>query len=73
MPWVLVDIAVPLLAVFLLVVAMIRLWKALKRLFRTMGESGERVGPASDALAAAQAGGARAGAYPEGTPSEERE
>jgi hypothetical protein len=71
-PWLLVDLAVPLLAVLLLVLAGAKLWKGLKGLFRAAREAGEKVGPASDALAAAQgatpAGGANAGV----TPSEER-
>jgi hypothetical protein len=71
-PWLLVDLAVPLLAVLLLVLAAVTLWKRLKRLTRTAREAGERVGPASDALAAAQAATPRSGAYAGSTPNEER-
>jgi len=71
-PWLLVDLAVPLLAVVLLALSGVKLWKGVKRLFRTAREAGEKVGPASDALAAAQAATPGAGAYAGSTPSEER-
>ena len=72
MPWVLVDVAIAVLAVLLLVLASVTLWKRLKELFRTAREAGEKVGPATDALAAAQAATPGSEAYPGGTPSEER-
>jgi hypothetical protein len=71
-PWVLVDVAIAVLAVLLLVLACVTLWKRVRGLFRTAREASEKVGPASDALAAAQAASGGRGAYPEGTPSEER-
>jgi hypothetical protein len=70
-PWVLVDIALPVLGVLLLVAAGVKLWKGLKGLFRAAREAGEKVGPAGDALAAAQAAAPAPGAYAELTPSEE--
>jgi hypothetical protein len=60
------------LVLVLLVLAAARLWKRLKGLARTAREAGEKVGPASDALAAAQAAAPRTGAYAGSTPNEER-
>ena len=54
MPWVLVDVAIGVIAVLLLVLAAVSLWKHLKGLSRTVRDSSEKVSPATDALAAAQ-------------------
>ena len=54
MPWVLVDIAIGVLAVLLLVLAALSLWRHMKGLFGTVRASSEKVGPATEALAAAQ-------------------
>jgi hypothetical protein len=53
-PWVLVDIAIGVVAVLLLVLAGLSLWKHVKALLATARASSEKVGPATDALAAAQ-------------------
>ena len=54
MPWVLVDVAIGVLAVVLLVLAALSLWKHVKGLSRTARASSAKVSPATDALAAAQ-------------------
>jgi len=53
-PWVLVDIAIGVLAVLLLVLAALSLWRHVKALFGALRDASEKVGPATDALAAAQ-------------------
>ena len=75
MPWVLLDVLIPLLALVLLAVVVLGLWRRVRGLFGTVGKASEALGAAGDALAAAQASApARAGlpAYPVGTSNEER-
>ena len=55
MLWVLLDVAIGLMAVVGLVVALLSLWRRVKAFTRAAGAAGDAVGTASDALAAAQA------------------
>jgi hypothetical protein len=53
--WVLLDVAIGLIAVLGLVMVLLSLWRRVKAFTRAAGEAGDTVGKASDALAAAQA------------------
>ena len=58
--WILLDVAIALAALAVLAVLVLRLWRKVKALSATVTAAGERVGEASDRLAAAQAEGERA-------------
>ena len=55
MLWVLVDVAIGLLAVLGLAVAILRVWRRAKVLTRAVGEAGDAVAVVNERLAAAQA------------------
>lgn len=57
MRWILIDVALALLALALLALLALRLWRQVKTLSRLVGSAGERMATATDALASAQAGG----------------
>ncbi|HUR51509.1 MAG TPA: hypothetical protein VMZ11_05250 [Mycobacteriales bacterium] len=75
MRWVLLDVAIALAALGFLAKVLLGLWRRVKVLFTAVGEAGEAVAVASDALAAAQERSAPhrgSPAYPVGTSNEER-
>ena len=55
MLWVLVDVAIGLMAVLGLALAVLRLWRRAKALTRAVGDAGEAVAAVNERLAAAQA------------------
>lgn len=57
MTWILIDLAIALLALGLLAVLVLRLWKRVKALSKAVTAAGDAVTQASDALAAAQGEG----------------
>ena len=62
MRWILLDLALALAALAVLAVLVRRLWRAVKALSREVATAGETIAAATDALAAAQAGGPLGGA-----------
>jgi hypothetical protein len=67
-PWVLLDVALPLLALVALGAVLLRLWRRVKALGSRVSEASAAVGDVTARLDAAQA----PRAYAERTPSEER-
>ena len=57
MRWILVDVVLALLALSVLAVLLLGLWRKVKALSRTVKEAGDRIGQATDGLAAAQGDG----------------
>ncbi len=57
MRWILIDLALALLALGVLAVLGLGLWRKVKALSRTVGEAGKAVATATDALALAQGDG----------------
>lgn len=64
MRWILIDVAIALLALAVLVVLGLGLWRQVKSLGRAVGRAGELVGRATDELARVQDAGPSAGAQP---------
>ncbi len=58
--WILLDVAIAVAALAVLAVLVLGLWRKVKALSATVAAAGERVGEATDRLAAAQAEGERA-------------
>jgi hypothetical protein len=58
-PWLILDIAIPLVAVLLMARGGLRLWRRTKVLTAQVGQASDAVGSANDAMAAAQASGPR--------------
>lgn len=50
MLWILLDVALAMLAIGALVLACLRLWRTTKALGRAMSDAGDRVGAAMDRL-----------------------
>ena len=63
MLWILLDIAIAVAALAVLAVLVLGLWRKVKALSATVAAAGERLGEASDRLAAVQA---EAGHGPDG-------
>ena len=59
MLWLILDIAIPLLAVIVLAVLALSLWRRVRALTKQVGEASDAVAVANDALAAAQAAAPR--------------
>lgn len=57
MTWILIDLAIALLALAVLAVLVLGLWRRVKALASAVTAAGETVGRATDALAEAQAAG----------------
>ena len=57
MTWILIDLAIALVALAVLAVLLLGLWKRVKALSRVVGSAGERLATATEALEAAQAAG----------------
>jgi hypothetical protein len=57
--WLALDIAIPLVAVLLMVRGGLHLWRRTKRLTAEIGKASDAVGVANDALAGAQASAPR--------------
>jgi len=55
--WILVDVVLALLALGVLAVLLLGLWRKVKALSRTVSAAGERIGRATDGLAVAQGAG----------------
>lgn len=55
--WILLDVAIALAALVVLAVLVLGLYRKVKALSRAVGEAGDTVAVASDALAAAQSDG----------------
>ena len=68
MPWVLLDVALPALALLVLGTVLLRLWRRVKALGSRVSEASAAVGDVTARLETAQS----ARAYPERTPNEER-
>jgi hypothetical protein len=60
--WILLDVAIAVAALAVLAVLVLGLWRKVKALSAVVAVAGERVGEATDRLAAAQSAGPRAGA-----------
>ncbi len=58
--WILLDVAIAVAALAVLAVLVLGLWRKVKALSATVAAAGERVGEATDRLAAVQAEGERA-------------
>ena len=57
MRWILVDVVLALLALAVLAVLLLGLWRKVKALSSTVSQASERIGRATDGLAAAQGAG----------------
>ena len=57
MTWILIDLAIALAALAVLAVLLLRLWKRVKALSRTVSAAGETIASATEALEAAQSAG----------------
>ena len=57
MRWILIDVVLVLLALAVLAVLLLGLWRKVKALSRTVDAASERIGQATDGLAAAQGAG----------------
>ena len=62
MRWILLDLAIALVALAVLAVLVLRLWRAVKGLSSAVSAAGQTLATATDALAAAQAEGPLGGA-----------